>query len=471
MVEARAGATYQVEPDFAARQTIVWAIAWLVGAAGLAFVLNVLLLVPDITGDLPFLSYGRLRGVADMTLWFGWLGTAGFAAAYTILPRIAEAQLHNEVLGAATTLTWNILLTAGIATLLYGSSQGRPLGELPVGVDLGLGLMLVFVLYNTGVTVVRRRERTLYVSGWYLLAAALSAPVVFAVGNLPFFSGVTDAIVSGFYQSGLELLWLLPVALACAHYVIPVETGNALYSAAVAKAGFWSLVFAGGWTGQRYFLKGPGPDYLESIAFAMTVVLLVPVVSTVVNLLATGRGRWELLAQAFGLRWAVAGLGLLVAWIGFAALGAVPWVSRFVGLTSYSSALRHILGWGVLSAFAFALIYHAYPLMVGRDWYSRRLVAFHFWTTLVGVALGAVALMGVSTVQAATLLATDAAGLTQAVQAAMELQRFFHGAAAAGAAFVAVAQLAFAYNTFRTSRSGPLVRLAATSDATVGTRA
>lgn len=456
MVEARA-ATYQVEPDFAARQTIVWAIAWLVGAAGLLFVANVLLLLPDITGGLSFLSYGRLRGVAETALWFGWLGTAAFAAVYAILPRITEVQLHNEVLGSAVTLTWSVLLTAGIAALVGGVNQGRLLGELPVGVDLGLAFMLVAVLYNAGVTVVRRRENTLYVSGWYLLAAALTAPVVFVVGNLPL-SGVTDYIVSGFYQNGVQVLWLLPVGFGVAHYVIPVETGNALYSVAIARAGFWSLVFAGGWTGQRLYLKGPGPDYLETIAVAMTFVLLVPVLSSAVNLVTTGRGRWHLMHQAFGLRFAFAGLSLSIVWIVLVVGSSIPWVSRFVGLTGYETGLRHLAGFGVLSSFAFALIYHAYPLMVGRDWYSTSLVAFHFWGTIAAVSMGTMALLGGAAAQTGALVATDASRLTETTQATVGVARLFQIEGALAAALLAVAQLAFAYNTFRTSRSGPIVR-------------
>src|ERR671922_301218 len=125
MVEARAGATYQVEPDFAARQTILWAIAWLVGGVTITLVVHALLLRPELAQDLPFLSYGRLRAVADTTIVFGWLATIGFAALYALLPRVTEIQLHNEVLGAATTLMWSVLLTVGIAALLLGVNQGR----------------------------------------------------------------------------------------------------------------------------------------------------------------------------------------------------------------------------------------------------------------------------------------------------------------------------------------------------------
>jgi cbb3-type cytochrome oxidase subunit 1 len=450
MVEARATS---VEPDFAARQSILMAIAWLVGGVTVALALRVLEVRPDLGGDLAFLSYGRVRGVAETAIVFGWLATAGFAAIYALIPRIADIQLHNEVLGAATTLTWSVILTGGILAVLLGFSQGRLLGELPSGADLGMTLMLVFVLFNASVTIVRRREKTLYVSGWFLLSAAILAPVVFIIGNLPVFEGVTDAIVAGFYLNGIEMLWLLPLGLGVAYYVVPVETGKALYSVALARTSFWSLVFAGGWAGQRFFLKGPGPDYLETIAVAMTVVLLLPVVSAAANLYATGRDRWDLIARSYGLRFAATGLALLVAWMVLLVFSNLPSVSRFVGLTAWTSGVRHLALFGVFSSFAFALVYHLYPLMVGRDWFSRSAASFHFWTTQIGVIVGTVALLTIGAAQSIT----NALGPATPAVDATNVIGLLRVVVAASFAAVVVAQYALAYNTFKTSRSGPFV--------------
>jgi cbb3-type cytochrome oxidase subunit 1 len=450
VADARAGTSYQVEPDFAARQSIVWAIAWLVGGATIALVLHVLLVRPSLVAEYGFLSYGRLRGIADTAIVFGWLGCAAFAAIYALIPRITEVQLHNEPLGAAATLTWSVILTGGIVALVLGVNQGRPLAELPAGADLGMALMLMIVLYNTGVTVIRRRERTLYASGWFLLAAALLAPMVFVVGNLPVFSGLTDAIISGYYLNGIEMLWLLPVALGVAHYVVPVETGNPLYSAALARTAFWSLVFAGGWTGQRFFMQGPAPDYLDTIAAAMTGVLLIPVLSTAANLYATGKERWHLVTRAFGLRFAAAGLGMLVGWIVLLTLSTTPSVARYVGLTSWQAGLRHLAVFGVFSSFAFAFIYHAYPLMVGRDWYSRGLASFHFWTTTVGTLVGVALLLATGAAQAAAGQQPEAPGIIALLRILTGLEF----------AVVVAAQYAFAFNAFRTSRSGPFIHVA-----------
>lgn len=465
MVEARTDAAYQVEPDFAARQSILWAIAWLVGGVTITVVVHALLLWPDLLAKVPLvdLSYGQLRAVSETTVVFGWLGTIGFAVVFAILPRIAEVQLHNEVLGAATTLTWSVLLTGGIVAVLLGANQGRLLAELPAGADLGLWFMLVFVLFNAGVTVVRRRERTIYVSGWYLIAATLLAPIVWVAGNLPVFEGVIDTIVAGFYLNGIELLWLLPLGLAAAYYVVPVETGNPLFSSALARAGFWSLIFVGGWTGQRFFLRGPAPDYLESIAVAMTFVLLIPVLSAAANLFATGKGRWHVVTEAFGLRFAVAGLGLLVAWIVLVVFSTVPSVSRFVGLTAWNAGVRHLVIFGVLTSFAFAFVYHVYPLMVGRDWYSRTLSAFHFWTTQIGVIVGSAMLFATGAAQSSLVAAGQETGPLDVVP----VLRI--GTALCFAA-VAVAQYAFAYNMFRTARSGPIVGVWTPGAAVVGSR-
>jgi hypothetical protein len=108
----------------------------------------------------------------------------------------------------------------------------------------------------------------------------------------------------------------------------------------------------------------------------------------------------------------------------------------------------------VFSSFAFGFIYHAYPLMVGRDWFSRSLAAFHFWTTEIGVVLGTVFLLATGTAQAA---GAPPDGLDVVV-----VLRVLTGLSFAA---IALAQYAFAYNTFRTSRAGPFVHVMSASAA------
>jgi cbb3-type cytochrome oxidase subunit 1 len=208
-------------------------------------------------------------------------------------------------------------------------------------------------------------------------------------------------------------------------------------------------MIAGGWCGQRFFLQGPAPDYLDTMAVGMTFVLLIPVLSAAANLYASGKGRWDLVSHAYALRFSAAGLGLAIAWILLVAVTVVPSFNRFVGVTAWQSGIRHLALFGVFSAFGFAFVYHAYPLMVGRDWYSKSLASVHFWATNLGVLAGVVFLLATGTAQAANT--GDAAGDATGPDVVVVLRIL----TALSFLVVAAAQYVLAYNAVRTSRAGP----------------
>jgi cytochrome c oxidase cbb3-type subunit 1 len=163
------------------------------------------------------------------------------------------------------------------------------------------------------------------------------------------------------------------------------------------------------------------------------------------------------------------GLGMAATWIVLLAVFGMPFVSRYFGLTAVDAALRHLAAWGVFSAFAFALIYHAYPLMVGRDWYSRPLATLHFWASIAGVVIATLGLLSAGDAQAGALVATSASGLSASVHSTLGLQHLYEVTTLAGTAIFAAAQLAFAFNAIRTSRAGPIVPVYAS--VSVGTTA
>jgi cbb3-type cytochrome oxidase subunit 1 len=202
----------------------------------------------------------------------------------------------------------------------------------------------------------------------------------------------------------------------------------------------------------------------------MTFVLLVPILTAASNLFATARGRWELIGQAYGLRFAATGLGLLVVWAVGTAVSTLPQVSRIVGLTAWGAGLRHLLWWGVISSFGFALIYRIWPLCVGRAWQSTSLQSFHFWGTMTGVGLGwfTLAASGVfqgTLAQAWARLGAEQ-GFDEMVQFGVMAQRWFQAGTLLAFAILAAAQYALVYNAFRTARVGPPVVVLAAPAAT-----
>ncbi|NOZ58376.1 MAG: cytochrome-c oxidase, partial [Euryarchaeota archaeon] len=189
--------------DASARWLFISAAAWLGAAVTLALLLAVKFVYPDFLSGHAWLQFGRLRPVHITLAAFGWLSMVQVAMAYYVVPRLARQELHSGRLAGLSVLLWNLFLLLAAATLLAGMTQGREYAELVYPLDLLFLLLLLLVAYNLVRTVLARREEKLYVSLWYFLAALLSMPVVYFVGNAMWAGGalygVNDAIVNWFY--------------------------------------------------------------------------------------------------------------------------------------------------------------------------------------------------------------------------------------------------------------------------------
>jgi len=87
---------------------------------------------------------------------------------------------------------------------------------------------------------------------------------------------VTQAVVSAWFSSNLVSLWLLPIALAAAYYLVPKLSGRTLNNYHYAPHGFWTLIFFAAWNGARHLVGGPVPAWIPTLAIVSTALLLFP---------------------------------------------------------------------------------------------------------------------------------------------------------------------------------------------------
>lgn len=458
---ARAPEDYLVEADSSARRAVVSAILWLAAAVSAGLLLELETVFPGLQNRVELLAYGRVRALHDTLAIWAWLTVAGFGAVFAIVPRVAGIQLHNERLGRLAVGLWNTVLFAGVMALLFGANQGRMWAELPGWLDVAVVAVLVLVAYNAAVTLARRAEKIVFVSGWYLVVAAVFLPLVYPIGNLRLFTGFQDAMANAFYVQAIQWLWLIPMGIGAVLWLVPNAIGAKLYSKQIAAIGFWTLLASAGWTGQRAQIWGPAPAYVQTIAIAGSFILLVPTLSVMANVAGTLRGRWAAVADDFGLRFAATGVVLLVIWTALQAVSSERGVARIVGSTLWEAGLRHLAIYGVFSSLAFAFVYHMFPRLSGRAWYSRRLASLHFWATLVAVIAGVAVKMMAGLLQTGVWLGVgnDPARFGETAGA---MTRLFGGFNAVGLlAFVvlAVGQYAFVWNAVRSSARGEPVHL------------
>ncbi|MDP8959874.1 MAG: cbb3-type cytochrome c oxidase subunit I, partial [Actinomycetota bacterium] len=215
------------------------------------------------------------------------------------------------------------------------------------------------------------------------------------------------------------------------------------------------------WTGQVEVVYGPGPDWLETVAIVFTVGLLVPILAVVANLAATMQGKWDLLRSSMAIRFSVLG-GLSYLLVGvMGALGATRSASAVVDFTSWEEATLHLTLFGLLTSWLAAFIYHAWPRLIGRDWFKPSLAERHFRLTAGGLTLLALALWagglvsGYSWAGGAATAAFANAG--EGFRASLSSLGLFRLLAVLGMLGVAAGQALFVFHMYRTYTSGPAV--------------
>ena len=143
-------------------------------------------------------------------------------------------------------------------------------------------------------------------------------------------SGLHAAVTAAWYSNSVLFLFIVPMAIATAYYLIPKVIGRPLHSYYLAVAGFWSLAIFGGWTGLQKLIGGPLPTWMTAVSSAAQVFLLIPVVCVAANHFLTARGNHGLIQVSPTLRFVFGGAifyvgGHLVA----AGLALFPGITQF----------------------------------------------------------------------------------------------------------------------------------------------
>ena len=122
---------YKVVSQFAL-VTVLWGIVgMLVGV-----ILAAQLIWPEITFNIPWLSYGRLRPLHTNAVIFAFGGSALFATSYYIVQRTCQVRLFCDKLAAFTFWGWQVVIVAAAITLPLGITTSKEYAELEWPIDI-----------------------------------------------------------------------------------------------------------------------------------------------------------------------------------------------------------------------------------------------------------------------------------------------------------------------------------------------
>ncbi|MDQ3879921.1 MAG: cbb3-type cytochrome c oxidase subunit I [Chloroflexota bacterium] len=391
----RRGPLIPRNPDTAAIGFFVFSALWLAAASGMGALLGIELLFPDLVPGLGVIAFGRLEPAFANAFVFGWLTCAAIGSVLYVTPRVTGSSLYSESLANFTLLVWNLLVVApGVALILLGWTEGRPLAEFIKPIDVAVVVVFVLLNVNFWATVAGRVEPALSPSVWFFGAALITVPFVYLVGNAPGLTGVVDALVNAFYVRALEVYWVLAVALGALHYVVARLCDSTVYSTRLAALAFWTLFAFGGLSAAAPLVWAPLPFWLQTLSVAAAVLMLIPAFAVVSNLLLTLRGRFGLVLTSRPIQFAVVSLAFLLVGVILQAIGPLRSVRALVGLTEWDLGVFTLVAIGAYTFAFFASLEYALPRILRRAAAFRPASEAQLWTTFAGAAIAGFALIG-----------------------------------------------------------------------------
>jgi cbb3-type cytochrome c oxidase subunit I len=388
------------EEGSAARNFILSSVVWLVVSSTVGIVVAIKMSSPQFLGGIPWLTFGRIRPIHTNGQLFGWLSMVQIGLALYVLTKLTRVNLYSERLANLVMWVWNLVVLVAAITLALGMNQGREYAELIWPLDILVLVGLGLLAFNVFMTVLRRRERQIYVSLWYIMGSFIWMPLIYFIGNIvwvtpwnsgpgaPFggaLAGVNDANINWFYGHNVLGLWFTTLGVASIYYLLPVVSRNPLYSHRLSLIGFWTIGTFYIWTGAHHLVWGPVPYWLQTIAIIFSVLLIIPVSTVVVNFLGTVRGHWDLLIKSPPIRFFITGTIFYLITCLQGPTQALRSVSQVVKFTNWVPGHAHLALFGTFSFMAFGGVYYVLPRLLGRKSMAHpALIEWQYWIALIG---------------------------------------------------------------------------------------
>ena len=365
------------------------ATVWLLFSTFLAAIAAVKLEHPGFL-NFSFLTYGRLAPAAENGFIFGWCGTAAMGVGAWVVARLSGRVAPAQSLAAFGAVLWN----GGVLVGILGSLGGwlRPLNglEFPAAayflMSLGLISVTAWVLLSFQDDVTPPIASMFVVAGFLWLGLSLLAGNILLVTNSV--SGVSQQIVAAWSFGAVTHLFLVPVALGAAFFVVPKASGAPIVSGSFARAMFWFYFLLAGFAVVAKVPSDLLPGWLAASAASASILLLIPIGGLVYVLFATAFRS----SQAGGspsLRFISFGCGALLISAALMAVSALRSVDLLVHFTLFDVGVRAALLHIAVTMCLFGAIYYMMPRLSSCEWLSSSLISFHFLGAAYGSCMAA----------------------------------------------------------------------------------
>jgi cytochrome c oxidase cbb3-type subunit I len=351
---------------------------------------------PSFLGGTEFTTFGRMRSAHLNAMALGWGNNIIFAVGLWIMARLCRSPVRHGGLLLIAGIFWNVGLTVGIGGIIWGDITSVEWLEIPHYATPLLALSYALVGVWGVMAFHFRKGEHVYVSQWYILAALFWFPWLYAIAQIMIIwfpaRGVVQSVTNWWFAHNVLGLWLTPMALATAYYVIPKVLGRPIYSYYLSVLGFWALALFYNWAGVHHLIGGPIPVWLISAGIVASIMMVVPVIVVGINHHMTVVGLHREVWRSPTLRFVIFGAMsyTLASLVGSSmALRSVNEITHF---THFTVGHAHHGVYAFFTMIMFGGVYYMMPRLLKREWPSASLIRIHFWGCAIGITIMLVAL-------------------------------------------------------------------------------
>ncbi len=445
--------------------TVIWGIVGF--CAGLLIALQ--LFWPEVNLNLQYTTFGRLRPLHTNAVIFAFVGNGMFMGIYYSLQRLCKARMFSDKLSWINFWGWQAIIVSAAVTLPLGLTTSKEYAELEWPIDIAIALIWVAFTVNLIGTILKRREKHMYVAIWFYIATALTVALLHIINSLAvpasffksysIYAGVQDALVQWWYGHNAVAFFLTTPYLGLMYYFLPKAANRPVFSYRLSIIHFWALIFIYIWAGPHHLLYTALPDWAQSLGMVFSVMLVAPSWGGMLNGLLTLRGAWDKVRSEPMLKFMVVALTAY----GMATLeGPMLAIKSINSLSHYTDwTIAHVhtgaLGWN--GFFTFSMLYWLFPRLYNTQLYSTKLANWHFWISLLGMMFYVVPMYWSGITQGMMWKQFTSEGFMQwpnFLETVLQIVPMYRLRAIGGTLYI-IGAFIMAYNLWRTARGGKFV--------------
>jgi len=442
--------------------TVVWGIVGML----VGLLAAVQLFFPDANLNLQFITFGRIRPLHTNAVIFAFVGNGMFMGIYYSLQRLCKARMFSDWLSWFNFWGWQTIIVAAAVTLPLGLTTSKEYAELEWPIKIAITIVWVAFAVNLFGTIVKRREKHMYVAIWFYIATVVTVAVLHITNSMTMpagwfksysmYAGVQDALVQWWYGHNAVAFFLTTPYLGLMYYFLPKAANRPIFSYRLSIIHFWALVFLYIWAGPHHLLYSALPDWAQSLGMVFSLMLIAPSWGGMLNGLLTLRGAWDKVRSDPVLKFMVAAITAY----GMATLEgpllSIKTVNSLSHYTDWTIAHVHVGAMGWNGFLTFSMLYYLFPRLYNTKLWSTKLANYHFWIGMLGILFYVIPIYVAGVTEGLMWKQFNKDGFLQYpnfLETILQVVPMFRLRAIGGTLYL-VGTFMMAYNLYRTAKAG-----------------